>query len=189
MATSLEIGMSLAEFVRRFDESPFELIEGEVQLLSPNMPRSSRVNGRIFRLLAAHVEAHQQGEVFIETPFVLQREKQWVKGSRVPDTMFVTADRLKALAETDQEWENSPLPLVPDLAVEVMSPTDRLAAAKRKAERYLEDGVRLVWVIDPERQAVFVYGAEGVVTLTDEDTLTGEGVIAGFAVEIHKLFD
>ncbi len=188
MTTTLEIGLSIEEFVRRYDEQPFELIDGESIPLSPNIPRSSRIAFRLGRWMAAIVDEHGLGEVFIEVPFVMTPTPQWVKGARVPDVMFVQAERLKALAETDAEWETHPLPVAPDIAVEVMSPTDRFAATSKKARRYLEDGVQLVWVIDPERHAVFVYEGENITPLGEEDTLKAGDLIPDFAVEVSKLF-
>lgn len=189
MATTMEIGMSVDEFLQRYDEAPFELVDGEFIPMSPNIPRSSRISGKLFRLLSDHADSHNLGEVFIETPFVLKASKQWVKGSRVPDVMFIRAERLKELAASDAEWETSPLPLVPDLAVEVMSPTDRFAALSQKARRYLSDGVQQVWVVDPERRAVFVYVSDSIIPLSEEDKLSAEAVIPGFALEIIKLFE
>lgn len=82
--------------------------------------------------------------------------------------------RIKELAASDAEWETSPLPLVPDLAVEVMSPTDRFAALSQKARRYLSDGVQQVWVVDPERRAVFVYVSDSIIPLSEEDKLSAK---------------
>ncbi len=189
MTSFTEIGLSLDEFLQRYHEAPFELVDGEYIFMSPNIPRSSRISGRLFRLLSDHVDAQKLGEVFIETPFVLKASKQWVKGARVPDVMFIRTERLKALADLDADWETSPLPLVPDLAVEVMSPTDRFAALNQKARRYLTDGVQQVWVIDPERRAVFVYVSDSIIPLSEEDKLSAEGVIAGFELDILKLFE
>lgn len=191
MTTTLEIGMSLEAFLARYDEQPFELIDGEYSPLSPNIPRSSRIAFRLGRLIANFVEDNQLGEVFIETPFVLIPSKKWVKGSRVPDVMFVQADRLKTLAEADPDWETSPLPIVPDLAVEVMSPTDRFATVSKKARLYLQDGAKGVWVIDPERRAVFVFRPENeqATPLSEEDKLVAPDLFSDFELDISKLFD
>lgn len=189
MASITEIGMSLDEFLQRYDEAPFELVDGACIPLRLTVPRTSRVSGKLARLLANHVETQNLGEVFVETPFVLKASKQWVKGARVPDVMFIQAERLKALADSDADWETSLLPLVPDLAVEVMSPTDRFAALNQKARRYLSDGVQQVWVIDPERRAVFVYSADSITPLSEEDKLSAGSVISGFELDIINLFE
>jgi Uma2 family endonuclease len=190
MTTAAQIGMSLDEFMRQYDEQPFELIDGEC-IPVVQITRSVRISGRLFRYLANYVDEHQLGEVFIEAPFVMKPQKQWVKGSRVPDVLFIRADRLKALAESDPTWELSPIPLVPDLVVEVLSPTDSLAAAIQKAQTYLNDGATLIWIIDPDRRAVYVFTTSGAkpIPMSEEDQLTGGEVIPGFEILVAKLFD
>lgn len=119
--------ISLDEFMELYsDEGPFELIEGEREPVSPQVTRSSRITFRLARWLADFVESNNLGEIFSETPFVIMVQDNWVKGSRVPDIMFIRAERLAALAESDPDWEEKPLTIVPDLVIEVVSPTDRL---------------------------------------------------------------
>jgi Uma2 family endonuclease len=191
MEAIAQVGMSLDDFMRRYDEEAFELIEGECIPVSPQAIRSVRIAGKLYRILAPFVESNGLGEAFIEAPFVMKASKKWVKGSRVPDVMFIGADRLKALAENDPDWETSPLPLVPDLVIEVMSPTDRLAAVNRKVKRYLNDGVRCVWVIDAEHRAIHVHTSDSTqaTILTEDDKLTGADILTGFELDIAKLFE
>ena len=75
--------------------------------------------------------------------------------------------------------------------VEIISPTDRYARVIEKVGVYLEDGVRLVWVIDPENRQVSVTeaGANATVMLSTADTLTGGEVISGFSILVASLFE
>lgn len=109
----------------------------------------------------------------------------------MPDVMFVQAERLKALADSDPEWDTTPLPFAPDLAVEVMSLTDRFATVSKKARGYLKDGVQMVWVIDPERRAIFIYTPDNpqATPLSEDDKLLGNEIIPGFELDIAKLFE
>jgi Uma2 family endonuclease len=104
--------------------------------------------------------------------------------------MFVTADRLKALVESDPDWYKKPLTIVPDLVVEIMSPTDRFSNVLRKVKLYLSDGVQVCWIVDAERQAVLIYraGSDQVTLLTEEDTLTEATLLPGLSIPIAKLF-
>ena len=78
----------------------------------------------------------------------------------------------------------------PDLAVEVVSPTDKHYDVTEKALAYLKAGTRLVWVIEPVAKTVMVYRSETDFTvLTREDTLTGEDVVEGFTCPVEKLFE
>jgi Uma2 family endonuclease len=184
--------MTLEQFIERYGEQgPLEIIEGEIVELTPQVTRSARIAGRLFRDLADYVETHKLGEAFIETPFVLTVASNWVKGSRVPDLMFVRAERLAQLAKDDPGWMLKPLPLVPDLVVEIISPTDRIPDVDKKTARYLEDGVRVVWVIEPEGKTVTIHmaGSKQLTRLTAEDRLSGGDVIPGFEVEIVRLFE
>jgi Uma2 family endonuclease len=183
--------MTLDEFMQRYsDEGPFEVVGGEIVPVTPQVTRSARIAGRLFRKLADYVETHKLGEAFIEAPFVLTIDAKWVKGSRVPDVMFIAAARLAQLAEDDPDWDSKPLPLVPDLVIEVISPTDRLADVTAKIAGYLDDGVRMVWLIEPEAQTVTIYtpGSKQLTRLTAEDTLSGGDIVPGFELPLNTLF-
>jgi Uma2 family endonuclease len=185
--------MTLEDFMTLYsDEGAFELIDGERIPVMPHVADSGIVAFEFAQRLAAYVKERQLGKVFSEVPFVLPDEydANWVKGSRVPDVMFIRADRLTALAESDPDWRKKPVLLVPDLAVEVVSPTDRYSQVNQKVERYLSDGVKLVWVIDPEEKMVIVHraGSPQQTRLTAADTLSGEEVVEGFEVQVSQLF-
>jgi Uma2 family endonuclease len=78
----------------------------------------------------------------------------------------------------------------PDLAVEVLSPTDRARQVLDKVGEYLEAGVRLVWVIDPERRSAVVYRSLAEVRkLGADEFLEGEDVVPGFRCRLADLFD
>lgn len=191
MTQTRTFSITIEEFIRLYgDEGPFEIIEGERVPVAPQITRSGRIAGRLFLELAAYVKQNNLGEVFTEVPFVLVLELQWVAGSRVPDLMFVRADRLAQLAAADPEWENKPLTLVPDLVVEIISPTDRASDVSKKIARYLQDGVQIAWLIDPEIQVVTIHasGSKQITRLSSEDTLTGGDVVPGFEMAVAKLF-
>ncbi|MBC8098399.1 MAG: Uma2 family endonuclease [Armatimonadetes bacterium] len=92
-------------------------------------------------------------------------DSHWVTGSRVPDII-----------------------LVPALTVEVVSGRYTPSALDAKAQRYLADGVRMVWVIDPAKRQVTVYHGEQTSILSGDDTLLGSDVIPGFEVPLTRLF-
>src|SRR5690348_5537607 len=119
-------GMSLHEFERRFDQDgPFELINGEIKPMSPQKSRHSVVTRTFFLKLYQYCTAHGLGEVFSETTFALTDTPGWVRDSFVPDILFFSAGRLIAYKSATPDWADKPFFLVPELAVEVLSPTDR----------------------------------------------------------------
>lgn len=73
---------------------------------------------------------------------------------------------------------------MPDLVVEIVSPTDSYGEVDDKVARYLEDGVRLIWVINPRTRTIHVYtpGSERFERLTADDILDGGEVVRGFSV-------
>lgn len=77
----------------------------------------------------------------------------------------------------------------PDLAVEVRSPSDRTGAVVAKVSDWLSGGTTLVWVIDPPREQVVVYRADGTVSvLAMGDVLSGEELLPDFALSLQELF-
>jgi len=184
-------GMTIDDFIRRYDsEGPFELIEGEIRPVSPTVLGHNICTRAVFRPVDDFVIEHQLGEVFTEAPFVLEYTSNWVTGSRVPDVMFVTAERMIAYKQQVPDWASKPLILVPDLVVEVVSPGDKYIEVEEKVARYLEDGVKLIWVVDPQIQTVKVYplGSSQFTRLTAADTLDGGDVLPEFTLAVKDLF-
>ncbi len=77
----------------------------------------------------------------------------------------------------------------PDLAVEVLSPSDNPVEVQRKVRDYLEAGAQLVWVLAPEAQTVTVYRADGSARLLrEQDALEGEQVLPGLVIPLREIF-
>jgi Uma2 family endonuclease len=159
----------------------FELVDGQLVERARGF-KSSRIRNCVNVLLANHCNQHQLG---------------WVLGSdtgdrcfsddgdkvRKPDVSFVAACRLKA----DEEPEGFAT-FAPDLAVEVISPTELFEDVMVKVSEFLDAGVKLVWVIDPATNRVHVYRADGGTILDAKDQLDGEAVLPGFRCAIVDLF-
>jgi Uma2 family endonuclease len=119
--------------------------------------------------------------VAAETGFTLQRNPDTV---RAPDVAFIRVDRLPP--GTHSGFAD----FAPDLAVEVLSPSDRPGEVLAKVADWLTAGTALVWTIDPERRRARVYRADGSDTvLSRDDLLEGEDVLPGFRVSIAALVD
>ena len=169
--------ITLAEFLEN-DVPGYEYAKGELIPMSPATRRHGKISAKVAWHLYAHIYENGLGEVYTaETIFQV--------GERVmkPDVAFVSTARL----DIDED-EKFPIP--PDLAIEVVSPTDVHYRIVRKAFDYLEAGTRLVWVLDPVAKAVTVYRSESdIETLTHETTLTGEDVVPGFTCPVAQLFE
>jgi Uma2 family endonuclease len=165
------------------DGGHFELIDGE--LTERNMSLlSSRVAVRLARRLDVHCEEHDLGWVVdAECGYACF---PWKPGRiRRPDVSFIAAGRLPSLEERSEGYVMIP----PDLAVEVVSPNDRVGELDEKVDEYLRAGVRLVWVVRPAARAVQVFrGDRSESWLWAAYELSGEDVLPGFRCRVDELF-
>jgi Uma2 family endonuclease len=160
------------------DFEGYEYVKGELVPMSPPSMEHGEISIKVIRYLDLHVHTHQLGHLYTaETTFQLE---DWLVK---PDVAFVSTDRLP-----ENRRQGSPVP--PDLAVEIVSPTDRQYDVTEKAFAYLKAGTCLVWVIEPVAKTVMVYRSETDFTLlTYADTLTGEDVVEGFTCPVAQLFE
>jgi Uma2 family endonuclease len=194
--TPVQVGMPLDEFIRLYDtEGPFELVNGERIRKMPNVAGHGLCAETLRDAINAYAVPNQLGRAMLEQVFILSYTSNWVAGSRIPDVMYYAADRLEGYKATTPDWKNKPYILVPDLVAEVVSPNDNLTELDEKIDRYLEDRVRVVWVLDPQRAIAQVYTllapqpfTKQVVTLKSGDMLQGGEIIPGFEIAVVQLF-
>ena len=181
--------LTIEEFVRLYDKQPFEIINGERKMMSPTKFGHSKISKRVYDALLLYCIAHGLGEVFFETVFILEDKPDWVAGSRTPDVMFVSKARIAAYLAQMKDADDKPLILVPDLVVEVISPTDRYSDVDEKIDVYLADGVKLLWVIDPQQNKLKVYEAGKAQPETKRagDTISGGDVVPGFTLKVNDI--
>ena len=112
----------------------------------------------------------------------LEREPDTV---REPDIAFISAERMPLDVRVRGYSE-----VVPELVVEIVSPSDSRDSVHDKAYMWLFHGVALVWVVDPETRTLAVYqiGSPRVI-LTEEDTLDGSPVLPGFSMPVTEVFE
>jgi len=167
------------------DSLRFELQAGI--LVSEPRPgfRHGRVAATIGSLLHAYVREQRLGTVLVGNPgFVLARNPDTLRG---PDVAFVSRERLPSIEDEARAFEGPP-----DLAVEVLSPSNTAAAVHAKIADYLAAGARLVWVVDPDpqRETVTVYRSLlSPRVLSRDDNLDGEDVVPGFRIAVAELLE
>ena len=190
MAVQTRLGMPLDEFIREYDKSPFELVNGERIPIVPPVAIHIYIIKRLLTALFAYEQSTQQGQTFTDSTFVQFDTPNWVKGSRVPDIAFYSQARWDEYIAAMPDWTEKPFAFVPDLCVEVISKNDNYEDVDAKVDEYLERGVRLVWVINPRTRTIMVYtaGSDHLRRLTAQDTLTGGDVLPDFSVPIADLF-
>ena len=171
------IKMTLEEFLESNLEG-YEYIKGELIPMPPTSVEHGYISVNLSSLLHFYVRENQLGRVLIsDTGFRIGEQVL------MPDIAFLASARIP-----DDPSKASPIP--PDLAVEVVSPTDVLYRVEEKVFAYLDAGTQLVWVLKPRSKTVTVYRSETDITLlTRNDTLTGENVIEGFSCQVAELFE
>jgi Uma2 family endonuclease len=104
---------------------------------------------------------------------------------RVPDGSFVRAERLPA-----EGIGAGLLNFAPDLAIEVLSPSESASELEEKLDDYLFSGTPLIWVVDPVRRTVMIVAADAPVRwLREGNSLDGGTVIPGFACPVSDIFE
>jgi Uma2 family endonuclease len=165
------------------DENRYELVRGDLMMMSPASPVQGRYAARLTYALGGYVDGHELGEVYTAEPgFELQPEPEPVV--RAPDVAFVCKDRIPPPDQQAGFW-----PLAPDLVVEIISPSETAEEIQDKVQDYLAAGTRLIWLVYPSIRAVVEYQSPTQIRqLGVEETLEGGEVIPGFRYPLKDLF-
>lgn len=162
-------------------DSRAELVRGEVVRRSFPSLRHGVIAVEIAARLLAFVKPRSLGHVFVETGCVTARDPDTVRG---PDVAYVSSERMGG-----QPPPETFLPFAPDLAVEVISPSQRPKQVREKVQDWFAGGARRVWLIYPRTRNVYVLRSRtGVQILGPDDSLSGEDVLPGFSCLVSDLF-
>ena len=180
MATTHQI-TTAEQLLQAPDLGRCELLRGELVMMSPAGFEHGRIIGNITGPLATYVRQKKLGVVAgAETGFQIARDPDTV---RAPDVAFVRAGRVPP-TPTPGFFQGAP-----DLAVEVLSPTDRAGDLLAKVHEWLAAGCRAVWVIDPGARTVSVYRRrDQMVVWNVSDALAGDDIVPGFTLPVGEIF-
>lgn len=162
----------------------YELIGGRIVAKSSGAisGEHSRIVGRLSQYLNNYLDTNPIGTCYPEGASTLGRPK----GSNFvrPDVCFVAKGRTPAKFK-------GPIPVAPDLVIEVNSPSDNNETMQEKVDAYLEAGVRLVWSLYMVQKFLVVYrsGERKRSILDLDEELDGEDVLPGFKLPVSKLFE
>ncbi|MBA3868429.1 MAG: Uma2 family endonuclease [Anaerolineae bacterium] len=155
----------------------FELIDGEIVEKMPTQLHALIATLFIFRL-SLYFQNNPIGWVFTELRIKLPSDDL---NDTIPDISVV-------LKEGREFNPNEPLTFMPDLAIEIKSPTDSLIKMRKKANYYLENGTKLVWLVDTQRQKVEIYTVDDTEILGVNDTLDGGDLLPNFKLPMTDLW-
>jgi Uma2 family endonuclease len=156
---------------------------GEVIIMPPTYPWTGRKNSGLIAQLWNWNDCTGLGIVFdSSTGFTLPNG-----AVKSPDASWVSNESWDSLTATQQQEEFSPI--APDFVVELRSSNDSLDKLRAKMREYLDNGVLLGWLIDPKNKTVEIFRQErGVEVLQSPDILSGEDVLAGFELNLNKIW-
>ncbi len=130
-----------------------------------------------------HVYDNDLGRVAVgDTPYIVERNSDGKDTVRGLDLSFLSKSK------APQPLPRQPMTVMPDLAVEVVSPRNETVDFRLKIHQLLEAGACMIWVVYPEMRIVDVHTASGVTALKEDDTLSGGDILPGFSVTVSDIF-
>lgn len=180
MSTKTVISVEEFDRLTEPDGLRYELDNGElIEMTKPRYDPHNRIVMKLLRALDRYLADHPVGEI-------LSSDNLFMLGpatKRSPDLSFMSNARMSKI-EPGEDIHGAP-----DLAIEVVSPSDTAAAMRRKVKQYFEAGGQVVWVVYPESREVEVWRPESAATVVGEGgVLTAPDLLPGFSVEAGGLF-
>ena len=171
--------MTVAEFERLPDDgNHHELDEGDLIVMPPTGLRHGRVMRLVARALDRYAMQTGSGEVLLDCGFRLAADTV-----QAPDVAFIRDDRRTKVTERIGDF-------APDLAVEILSPSDNAGRLQRKIGHYFAAGTSAVWVLDPESKTVSVYERSGAFrALNADDLIDAPDLLPDFSAAVRTLFE
>ena len=160
-------------------EKEYEIVNGQPEEKEMAGALHSGVGTRLIIRLGSYVEINKLGMLYGP-----DATYQIGINERLPDVSFISAMRLPQDGEPTTKWV-----IVPDLAVEVISPNDLFGKVKTKIREYLAAGVKEVWIVEPDVNMITIYRSQTDFSVfAEEDELVSESLFPGFRLKLSELF-
>lgn len=181
--------ITLEDVMRFNDEEWIEIVDGE--LVKTDMSAAGFLQvivvDNLFRILDGSVRANKLGRVQTDgLTFILHVNEKGVRNTRIADFSFIRRGRIPK----NFDW-SKPFPGAPDLAVEVISPTEPAEETLSKISDYLRFGTEEVWVIYPSQRQIYVHRGDQLDTVRvykEDDILEAATLFPGLKIKISDLF-
>ena len=170
--------MEIAPEITLDPEKKYEIVNGQPEEKEMPGAMHGQVCSRLDRRLGTFIESHELGEMFVEAAF------QMGKNERLPDLAFIAAGRLPVEGTPEGKWL-----IVPDLAIEIISPNDIYVKVTAKVAEYLNAGVKQVWLVSPEDRTITIYRSiTNIVAFPPDGELVCEDLLPGFRCPLGEIF-
>lgn len=155
---------------------------GKLIVMSPTGSQSGKRNSSLLAQVWNWNNQSKLGEVFdSSTGFKLSNS-----ATRSPDVSWITIERWNSLSDKQKRGF---APIDPDFIIELMSPTDDLSTTQQKMNEYMNCGVKLGWLINPDEKKVEIYRSnKDKETLNNPSSLSGEDILPGLTVDLTNIF-
>jgi len=160
-------------------ERLFELIDGEIFEKIPTEEHGV-LGADLSRVLGNFVKPRKLGRVAVEARHRAGNDNF---NDLLPDVSFTSKERMLPLVK------KGAVPQIPDLAIEIQSPNDSVKKMRAKAEYYLANGARMVWLLYPKKRLIEVWTKDDILSLDEDDELDGGDVLSGFKISVREIFD
>ena len=165
--------------LRTSDTEDYELVAGELAPLPSGTPHHSIIRDRLGDLIRAYFRANKRGQAIAEM------DCQTIQGTiRRPDLSIFLEAKSQQI-----DWNKYPIPFAPDIAIEILSPSESAIELNRKIKEYLSAGCWEVWTLDHKNDEVFIHGDSKSVRILRRDEAVATPLLPGFAATLRDLFD
>lgn len=154
-----------------------ELVHGELIELPPPELKHSKIAHKILKQLSSFVEERGLGEVYIEVGFKVTADKRnWIQ----PDVSFISEERLD---DTERFLFGAP-----DLAIEIISPSERPKHILAKREVLFQAGCREIWIIRPLKRKIEIWKPSGMERVLGDGEILSSPLFEGWSMTVAELF-
>jgi Uma2 family endonuclease len=156
----------------------YEYVNGKLEKKVYKNAKQSGIFTRLIGEIGFYLKKSKNGRIYASAHFQIGKDK------RIPDVAFVESTKIPKTGEPQQFWS-----FAPDLAIEIVSPTDYYQDVLEKIDDYFSAKVKQVWLINPEKETLTIYFSSKKTTiLAKQDTLTCEEILPKFSLKLSDIF-
>lgn len=163
----------------------FEVVREQLKELTMAGELHGAIEANLLIALGSYVKTHQLGRVYPgDTTFILEGDATHIITARMPDVAFVARDRLKT-QDRDEFYVQAP-----NLAIEIISPSERVGEIEAKLQDYLKAGVQQIWQVYPDAKRVMIFTPHQATRIYEAgQVISGGELLSGFEIAVDETFN